>query len=565
MKQFILFALLIFAHKSCIAQTPQDTTAIINQFFQRYQSGKPGGQLAISLNGKVIFSKAWGLAELEHLSPYTTTTLNEAGSISKQFTAASVLLLDQQGKLSLDDDIRKFFPELPDYGFVIRVRNLMHHTSGLREWSELVAITGWPRFTRAYRNEDVLKLLCTQSRLNNPPGTEFIYSNSNYVLLALIVEKISGMSLPAFTKKYIFEPSGMVHTTWRDDYKKVVPNRAIAYAKSDSLYRINMPNENVYGPGGLLTTAEDLLKWNEYYLNNKLGVPGLLTKQLAIDPFKDGGNADYAAGLYVDDMNGIKQISHDGQTAGYVAFLESFPSQKLSIAWLSNTTEFKANLFEPIDRIEKMFLKSVTSSGAEKLATINSDLSLAMAKNHVGWYRNNTTNGGIKIDFKNDTLYFKNVALIPTGTDAFIYGESKIKFNKPGSLILTTYDKRKILITRQPVSKITNAYLKAFCGSYFSKETQSDLLITFKDGKLMIEKDYIRDIPLIPTYTQAFNFDLVLDSSLFPTTFNIVFEKNKKTGVIKCKVSADDARNVVFEKINRQKQTPNAFPTPNMH
>src|ERR1700722_3968520 len=176
-KRLLLFFLFIAIYQSASAQTWQDTVNIITHLFDRYKSGNPGCQLAISRNGKIVFSKSWGLADIERHVPYTTETVTEAGSITKQFTAAAILLLQQQGKLSLDDDVRKYIPELPNYGPVIRLRHLLHHTSGIREWSELEAITGWPRTTKAYTNEDVLQMLCRQQQLNNIPGTEFIYSN----------------------------------------------------------------------------------------------------------------------------------------------------------------------------------------------------------------------------------------------------------------------------------------------------------------------------------------------------------------------------------------------------
>src|ERR1700761_767636 len=249
MKRLLLFAFLVSICLNSKAQSWQDTARMIDHFFDRYKPNNPGCQLSISRNGKLIYSRAWGLADLERHVPYTTETITEDGSITKQFTAAAVLLLEQQGKLSLNDDVRKYVPELPNYGTVIRLRHLLHHTSGIREWSYLEAITGWPRTTKAYTNEDVLHTLCHQKRLNNKPGAEYIYSNSNYLLLTLIIERVSGMLLPEFTKKYIFEPAGMSHTSWRDDFKRVVPTRGIAYIKKAGRYEINMPNENVYGPG----------------------------------------------------------------------------------------------------------------------------------------------------------------------------------------------------------------------------------------------------------------------------------------------------------------------------
>jgi CubicO group peptidase (beta-lactamase class C family) len=548
MKRLPALILLCAVYYQASAQNLSDTARIINSLFHRYHPENPGGQLSISQNGKLIFSKAWGLADLDHQVPYTTVTVSEAGSISKQFTAVSILLLVQQGKLSLNDDVRKYFPQIPNYGSVIRLENLLHHTSGLREWSDLVAITGWPRTTKAYGNEDVFKMLCRQKKLNNVPGTEFIYSNSNYVLLTMIVEKVSGMTLPTFTQKYIFNPAGMTHTLWRDSYKKVVPNRAIAYSKNDGIYTINMPNENVYGPGGLLTTTEDLLKWNDFYLNNKLGNPGLLKQQLAIEPLIGGAETHYASGLFIDKLNGVKEIYHDGQTAGYVGDVESFPALHLSVAWLSNTTEFKPGLFDEIEQVENLFIKNIPASTDVKTENA-SHLKLGKAKELLGWYRYNKTNQGVKIALNKDTLYFNDTALRPINDSCFSYKSSLLKFNSSRGFVLHTEDKRDLLFTKERNAKINKQYLQAFTGNYYSSETESDFTIVIKNGKLMIEKDNIKDAILLPTYSQGFDFNFKSDAELSPLRINILFKRDRKNKVVGCWLSTSDARNICFNKI----------------
>jgi len=547
MKKWLIIILLSGAGNYVSAQTLQDTTAIISGFFSRYKANNPGGQLAISRNGKVIFSQAWGLAELENHVPYTTETVSEAGSISKQFTAAAILLLAQQGKLSLDDDIRKYFPQMPDYGSVISIKNLIHHTSGLREWSNVVALTGWPRSTKAYRNEDVLGIICHQKKLNCVPGEEFIYSNSNYLLLALIVEQVSGMTLPDFTRKYIFEPAGMTHTCWRDDYKKVVSNRAISYSKNDGVYKINMPNENVYGPGALLTSAEDLLKWANFYLSNKLGDPGLLDEQLTIEPLKGGVETNYGAGLFINNTNGVTEIYHTGQTSNYLGIVENFPSIKLSIDWLSNTSEFKPRLFDEVDRVKNLFIKDVSTDTAHIPAF--PQFKIKAARKYAGWYRYTKNNQGVKIILKNDSLYFNNTLLIPINETTFNYRSSVLKFNAFGDFIFNTDDKRHLVFIKQNANSSTIKDLQAYTGKYYSEETESDFTIVLKDKKLMLEKDNIKDVELIPTYSKAFNFYLSLDSQLSPLPENVVFEENTQHKIIKCTISADDARGIGFEKI----------------
>src|SRR6188508_1646510 len=191
------------------------------------------------------------MADLEHDVPNRPDTIFEAGSVSKQFTAAAVLLLARDGKLSLDDPVRKYVPELPDYGMPITIRQMLQHTSGLRDWGNVEDIAGWPRGTRVYTHAHVLDILGRQKHLNFTPGTRWSYSNSGYNLAAILVSRVSGDSLAEFSRKHIFEPLGMTRTSWRDDYSRIVKGRAVAYAESDGRYYADMPFENIYGNGGL--------------------------------------------------------------------------------------------------------------------------------------------------------------------------------------------------------------------------------------------------------------------------------------------------------------------------
>jgi CubicO group peptidase (beta-lactamase class C family) len=203
------------------------------------------------------------MADLEYDVALRPDSIFEAGSVSKQFTAAAVLSLAQQGKLSIDDPARKYIPELPDYGSPLTIRHLLNHTSGLRDWVSVEAIAGWPRTTRAYTQAHVLDILSRQRALNYPPGAEYSYSNSGYNLAAMIVERVAGKPFSAFTREVIFTPLGMSSTSWRDDFRRIVKGRAIAYSENGGTIRQLMPFEDVHGNGGLLTTVGDLLKWNQ--------------------------------------------------------------------------------------------------------------------------------------------------------------------------------------------------------------------------------------------------------------------------------------------------------------
>ena len=276
------------------------------------------------------------MADLEHDVPNRPDTIFEAGSVSKQFTAAAVLLLARDGKLSLDDPVRKYIPELPDYGTPITIRQMLQHTSGLRDWGNVEDIAGWPRGTRVYTHAHVLDILGRQKRLNFTPGTRWSYSNSGYNLAAIIVSRVSGDSFAEFSRKRIFEPLGMTRTSWRDDYSRIVKGRAVAYAESDGRYHADMPFENIHGNGGLLTTVGDLLRWNENFVAPKVGDAAFVELMQTPGQLSSGEAFDYAYGLGIGQYKGLREVRHSGTTASYRAFLARFPDPHVSVAVLCN-------------------------------------------------------------------------------------------------------------------------------------------------------------------------------------------------------------------------------------
>ncbi len=242
---------------------PKDAPDQVSKIFVAYNHTDTSGcAVAVSLAGNEILHAAFGMADLEHHVALAPDSVFEAGSVSKQFTAAAVLLLAEQGKLSLSDPISRYFPELPDYGTPITIDHLLHHTSGLRDWGSIAKAAGWPRATREYSNTWVLEIASQQKSLNYKPGDDWSYTNTGYNLLAILVQRVSGKSLARFTHDNIFVPLDMQTTSWRDDFQRIVPNRAIAYEQSGGVQRQIMPFENAYGNGGLLTTVDDLLRWN---------------------------------------------------------------------------------------------------------------------------------------------------------------------------------------------------------------------------------------------------------------------------------------------------------------
>jgi CubicO group peptidase (beta-lactamase class C family) len=305
-------------------------------------SRTPGCAIAASLRGETVLSRAYGMADLEHDVPNTSQTVFEAGSASKQFLSAAILLLAEEGKLALSDDIRKYLPEIPNYGATITIDHLLNHTSGLRDWRYLFGIAGAALGSRVHSNADALDIVSRQKALNHAPGSEFAYTNSGYTLAALIVERVSGQSLAQFSKERIFGPLQMASTHWRDDFRRIVKGRATAYQRSESGFRAAMPFEDAYGAGGLLTTVDDLLRWNAVLDEGRLGRS--VTTRLQEQARLVGGKpVNYARGLFVERYRGVRELSHGGATLGYSAFIGRFPDHQLSVAILCNGDHVNAN------------------------------------------------------------------------------------------------------------------------------------------------------------------------------------------------------------------------------
>lgn len=329
-------ALAIGLVAACAAPSSAQTAAEIDPIFAKWNSDVvPGCAVAVDRAGQPVLTRAYGMADLEHGIRNTPDTVFEAGSVSKQFTAAAVLTLVDAGKLTLDTDVRKIIPELPDYGQVITVDRLLNHTSGLRDWGAVAALAGWPRGTRISTQNDFLGIVAKQKALNFEPGAESSYSNTGYNLLTEIVRRVSGKSLADFSRETFFGPLGMTHTQWRDNFRRIVPNRAQAYDLKGDRYEQDMPFEDTYGNGGLLTTVGDMLIWNRALDSGKLGK--LVTTKLSErSTLRDGRKITYGRGLFNYTFQGVEEISHAGATAGYRAWLGRYPAQHLSVALLCN-------------------------------------------------------------------------------------------------------------------------------------------------------------------------------------------------------------------------------------
>lgn len=461
----------------------------------------PGCAIAAERGGERIATRAFGMTDLEHDVPNMPDSIFEAGSVSRQFTAAATLLLVEDGKFKLSDDIRKYVPEMPDYGAPITIDHLLSHTSGLRDWGTVAGVTGWPRGTRAYTNDDAMRIAAAQRSLNYAPGSEYSYTNSGYNLLAVIVERVSGQSLAAFTKARLFEPLGMTHTSWRDDFQRVVKGRAIAYAPaSGGGYAEARPFENDYGNGGLLTTVGDLMIWNAALTANKLGAR--LTARMQERATLTGGQRiAYARGLRVSEYKGAATVSHSGATGGYRAWLERFPASGLSVAVLCNGGNLNPGgiarqLADAVLDLRETPAKRSAANGLEARA---------------GMYVNAATGATMWLDQAGGALKMRGGAVLaPTAQDRFVNASGGFAFSGRDAFVLTDNDGQSHRYKRTaPVAP--GSSFDAYVGTYASPEASgARYAVTAGEGGLTLQlldrsdPTFAAPIPLKPTYQNAF-------------------------------------------------------------
>jgi CubicO group peptidase (beta-lactamase class C family) len=305
-------------------------------FAQWDKPDSPGCSIGVIKDGKLVYKRGYGSANLDYNAPLTSESVFYIASTSKQFTAASILLLIRRGKISLDDDIHKYFPELPRYEATITVNHLVHHTSGVRDYLELMGMAG-RKMDEPFNNQEAVELIARQKGINFKPGEKFSYSNSNYVLIAEIVRRVSGKSLREFADENIFRPLGMTNTLFNDDRTAVVKNRVVSYAQSSpGRYTQFVKTIEAMGDGNLLTTVEDLAKWDQNFYDNKIGGEGFSQQMLTRTKLNNGEEIPYGFGLGNEEYKGLKAVAHGGGFMGFRTEMIRFPEQRFTVICLCN-------------------------------------------------------------------------------------------------------------------------------------------------------------------------------------------------------------------------------------
>ena len=511
-RKYFLFAftVVVFLSSATSAQIPDKAKVVAgadrawDKVTKAYVAPAPGCAAAVSLSGEVVFEKAFGLAELEHNVPNTPQTIFESGSVAKQFTAAALVLLQQDGKLSLDDPVKKHIPELPDYGVPLTIRHLLNHTSGLRDWGAVLSLTGAGRGERVISQDLALDVITHQRALDFKPGSEYSYSNSGYNLAAIIVERVSKQKFPAFVEERLFKPIGMKNSSWRDDYQRIVPGRAQGYARQgNGPWRLNMPFMNVYGNGGMLTTVGDWMKWNAMLDSQSLGAP-LVSALETQGVLNDGRKIAYALGLSVAKYKGMKDVSHGGATAGYQTFLTRYPDNKVSVGVMCNGTSPSAG------GIAESITEEIFGPFPEPAKTETAKVSEDELQKFVGIWRNEKTHAPARFAVENGVSRWSGARVVPMGGGQFTAGANQLKFTfdkdgKPMSAETVDSEGEVRRFVPEKEWKPTADELASVAGDWFSEEAGATITVAVEDGKTFIKQRPATRLQLQPIYQDHFS------------------------------------------------------------
>jgi len=515
-------------------QTPAapaaDLTARVDRIFEKWnRTDSPGCALSVMKDGRIIYKHGYGMADLDHNVTITPSTVFHVASMSKQFTAASIVLLAQEGKLSLDDDVRKYIPELPDFGSLITIGNLIHHTSGLRDQWDLLELAGWRYSLDLITDEDVMSVVARQKELNFKPGEKYVYCNTGYTLLAQIVNRVSGMSFREFTTKNIFEPLGMMNTHFRDDHAEIVKNNAYGYEpEKTGTFRLSNTNFDTVGATSLHTTVEDLALWDENFYHPRVGGASFLEQMLQRGKLNNGENQDYAFGLVVGKYKGLATVDHAGADAGYRSDMTRFPEQHFSAAVLCNSSDTDpsglarkvADIYLPQDMKEPEPSADAATAAPSAGITLTGQQLTSLA----GLYWNRDEDQFVKVYVKDGKLWvslrgerdfplkpvsetFFHLAEVSFGDQVNLHFEPGAG-DKPGRLLESFGDAKADVLEAVTPFTTSVAERAEYAGNYVSEEIEPVYQMSVQGGKLVLARLKHKPDTLDPRVRDVFSGDI---------------------------------------------------------
>lgn len=544
-----LFFILVFAllEADCQEISKFKIDSFLNSEFQLQED--PGFTIGIFRNGKLIYQKQNGLANLEYNVPLSEKTVFNLASITKQFTSACIGILQNKNKLNVEDDVRKYLPELKFYGDTIRIKHLLNHTSGIRNHNVLLDLQGFDYKHSGYTNKMIQKLMFQQQGVNNKPGEKVLYSNTNYVLLALIIERVSGIPIHEFAKKELFEPLEMTSTFYQSDLESIVKNRAYSYYKSNGKYKQPKSLTLCVGAGGVGSTLQDMAKWSDLFTNSSSKMKYLSRFITTQEQLLDGETSSCARGVYVSTYKGIETIHHGGRGLGMRAKLIHLPSKNSSVFVFTNSESINADYlaYKIVDFLipKNQNLQSTTLKAHQH--------STKILKTFEGTYQELNSDLKMIITMGNNTLMAKSyfgdefIELEAFGKYEFkrknnaSVGYSFIPNSNSAIQLIVNFGGTKFYFVRiTPVKELSN--VNDFIGEYYSKELQVSYSMNVTENQLNLSFRNNLSIPLHEGRKDEFG-------SGRRTKYS--FKRDKSGKVISFTVAAEGTvKNILFEKVN---------------
>jgi len=520
----------------------------IDSVFKNYDTKTgPGVAVLIVKDQQVIFKKGYGMANLEYDEPVTPASVFDIASVSKQFTGYAISTLIQQGKIAEDDDIHKYLPDVPQYSHKITIHNLIHHTSGIRDWPMTLNLAGW-RWDEDFLFEDIMRMVKYQKDLDFEPGSKFSYSNTGYNLLAEIVHKVSGKPFPQWVKENVFTPLSMNSSVVMSDHQKVIKHLATSYyGNGDGAGKIN-DALIAYGSSSIYTNTEDLAKWVAFFQKGMESKDPVIERMLQTDMLTTQAKNTYAYGLFIDDMDhGLRSISHDGGWAGYRTLIKNYPDEKLSIILLSNAADFNTDASGL--EVAKVFLKDKIKAGPQRenlqnVPTVKVDEKQLQKYTGsyqlgTGWYVTFTVENGNLMVQANGEDKFSTAAKSDSVFWVQGYGSSFTFRDIKDKAYKAKY--RNIIAKRIVPISVTTNQLSDYTGRYRSEELETDYRVTLVGDKLSIYQIRLGDVPLDPDLATSDQFSTRIGS--------ISFTRDAQGKVNGLNVSGGRPKNVRFVKL----------------
>ena len=551
------------------SKMPNEDYKKIDTLFKYVNSNGPGYALGIVKNGELIYSKGYGIANLDYNIPLSDSSAFYIGSMAKQFTAAALLILESEEKLDFKKNVNDYLSDFPTYKYPITVEHLIHHISGIRETNSLQLFKGIDRkFEEVFTTEDLYELIVSQEGLNFQPGSEYRYSSGGYAVLAKIVEEISGMSFRSFLQKRIFTPLQMKNTFVSDNHNEITSNRVISYwPSSKNNWERRSLIFDAYGDGGIITTIKDLAKWDTAFYNDLLGVENFSEKMYQQGILNNNEEIEYARALQVRTYKGQKMITHNGGMLGFRVDMVRFPEQKTSIILLGNSA-----FLDPTGdalRVADILFKDVLTE--EKISFNNADntmpvsLSTDILKEKEGYYWTDEMNYFRRITFQNDSLFIDSgnsdykTYLVPLGENEFYFQDdlsTRLFFTITDSenydLTIKYHKLERNFRLFNPEPPVRADELTSYQGIYKSEELKSTYKIFEKDGVLSLQINNNDPVQIFPTIRNGVVWNG--KEMLWIGFGEIKFKFNSQKNVIGLTIGDQRVSGVPFKKINNARE-----------